>query len=245
MKLRLAAAVGVLLVLMGTPVSAHRLDEYLQATTISVGKDRVQAQMHLTPGVAVFPFVFTGLDTDTDGVLSAAEQRAYGERVRGDLSLTVDGARLPLRLASWKFAGADEMKDGRGEIELDFDAAVPPGGPNRRLAFENHHQSQIAVYLVNCLVPQDPDIRVTAQDRNFQQSSYQLDYVQTGAVRSGQLSLGWWTGAWGWLAPAALLLFAPLAWRWRQRARAAKNGVPANKTTIKFFARSLGPAKGK
>ena len=53
MKTRLAAA-GAILLLAGTPASAHRLDEYLQATTISVEKDRVQAQIRLTPGVAVF-----------------------------------------------------------------------------------------------------------------------------------------------------------------------------------------------
>ena len=56
MKTRLAAAVGILL-FVGAPASAHRLDEYLQATTISVEKDRVQAQIRLTPGVTVLPLV--------------------------------------------------------------------------------------------------------------------------------------------------------------------------------------------
>jgi hypothetical protein len=37
--------------------SAHRLDEYLQTTTFSVEKDRVQAQIRLTPGVTVLPLV--------------------------------------------------------------------------------------------------------------------------------------------------------------------------------------------
>ena len=45
---------GVLLLSYGAPASAHRLDEYLQATTIALEKNRVHAELRLTPGVAVF-----------------------------------------------------------------------------------------------------------------------------------------------------------------------------------------------
>jgi hypothetical protein len=215
MKMRLTAA-GAMLLLAGTPASAHRLDEYLQATTISVEKDRVQAQVRLTPGVAVFPMVLANIDTDADGVISEAEQRAYAGRVLGDMSLTIDGDRLQLRLVSLKFAKIEEMKEGGGEIQLEFDADVPSGGPNRRLIFENQHQSRLAAYLVNCLVPRDPDIRITAQNRNYQQSSYQLDYMQAG-VRSGPKSSAWWSSSRRWLGAAALILFAGFAFVWRRR----------------------------
>jgi len=216
MTTRLAIAGAILLLWIGTPTSAHRLDEYLQATTISVEKDSLQAQIRLTPGVAVFPNVLANIDTDADGVISEAEQRAYAERVLRDLSLTIDGDRLQLRLVSLKFAQIEEMKEGRGSIQLEFNADVPGGGPNRRLIFENQHQSRIAAYLVNCLIPRDPDIRVTAQNRDYQQSFYQLDYVQAD-VRSGPLSSSWWLRSWGWLGTAALLLFAGLAFVWRRR----------------------------
>lgn len=204
------AAAGTMLLSVGTPAFAHRLDEYLQATTISLEKDRVQAQIRLTPGVAVFPIVFASIDSDADGIISEAEQHAYAERVLRDLSLTIDGDRVQLRLVSSRASNVQEMMDGRGEIQLDVDGNVPHGGHDRRLVFENHHESPIAAYLVNCLVPSDPDIRVTAQDRNYDQSFYQLDYVETGA-RSGPLSLGQWSGAAGWLGAAALVLFARLA----------------------------------
>ena len=207
---RWLAAAGTMLLSLGTPAFAHRLDEYLQATTISLEKDRVQAQIRLTPGVAVFPIVFASIDSDADGIISEAEQHAYAERVLRDLSLTIDGDRVQLRLVSSRASNVQEMMDGRGEIQLDVDANVPHGGHDRRLVFENHHESPIAAYLVNCLVPSDPDIRVTAQDRNYDQSFYQLDYVETGA-RSGPLSLGQWSGAAGWLGAAALVLFARLA----------------------------------
>ena len=222
MKTRLAAA-GAILLLVGTPAAAHRLDEYLQATTISVEKDRIQAQIRLTPGVAVFPIVLANIDTDADGVISEAEQRAYAERVLGDLSLTIDGDRLRLRLVSLNFAKIEEMKGGLGEIQLEFRADVPTGGTNRRLMFENQHQSRIGAYLVNCLVPGDPDIRITAQSRNYQQSLYHLDYMQADG-RSGPRSSASWSSSWGWLGTAALLLFAWFAFVWR-RARTANDAI--------------------
>jgi hypothetical protein len=221
MKMWLTAACAILLAI-GTPVSAHRLDEYLQATTISVEHGNIHAQMRLTPGVAVLPTVLAAIDTNGDGVLSAAEQRAYADRVLRDLSLTVDGDRLPLRLISWKFPKVTEMKEGLGEIQLEFNADVPHSGRNRRLVFENHHQSRIAVYLVNCLVPRDPDIQVTAQRRNYQQSHYELDYVQAGVLPSSYPSAAGRSGAWRRVGmAAALLLLAPFAWLW-WRARVGK-----------------------
>jgi hypothetical protein len=217
MKTRLAVTCAILF-FVGTSASAHRLDEYLQATTISVEKDRVQAQIRLTPGVTVFPTVLAIIDTDGDGVISEAEQRTYTGWVLGDLSLTIDGDRLQLRLVSSKFASIEEMKEGRGEIQLEVEADVSSGGPNRKLVFENQHQSRIAAYLVNCLVPRDPDIRITAQNRNYEQSFYQLDYVQTD-VRSHSPA-AWWTSSWGPLGAAAVLVFGGFSFM-RRRARAS------------------------
>jgi hypothetical protein len=180
MKLKLTTAVIAFLSL-AVPVFPHRLDEYLQATIFSVEKDRVNAFMRLIPGVAVSSAVLSGIDTNKDGVLSEAEQRAYAERVIRDLSLTVDGHRLNPRLLSVNFPGVQEMKEGLGEIQIEFRAEVPgSGGSDRKLTFENHHQSRIAAYLVNCLVPRDRNIRIVAQHRNINQSFYQLDYMQAG-----------------------------------------------------------------
>jgi hypothetical protein len=209
MKARLAAA-GAALVLFGRPAFAHRLDEYLQATTLSVAKDQVRAEIHLTPGVAVARAVLAGIDSDGDGVLSPAEVRAYTVRVLRDLSLSIDGERLPLRLASSEAAAVGDMRAGLGDIRIDVAADVPPGQGRRNLVFENHHRREIAAYLVNVLVPADPDIRVTAQDRTEDQSLYRLDYVEPGGGR-GLTSVASWSRATAWLGAAALLLLARLA----------------------------------
>lgn len=211
---RLAVAITIL-PFLGASASAHRLDEYLEATIISVEKDRVQASIRLVPGVAVSDFVLKTIDTNADGVISQTEQQAYAQRVLRDVSLTIDGDILRPRLISVEFPGVEEMKEGLGEIQVEFSADLPRKGPNRRLAFENHHQRAIAAYLVNCLAPRDRDIRIVAQNRNEQQSFYQLEYVEAG-VTSNTLLAGWQDER-GWLGLAGLLLLIRLAFLWRQR----------------------------
>jgi len=207
------------LILAGTPVFAHRLDEYLQATLISVEKDRIEAEIRLAPGVAVLPVVLAAIDTNADGVISKAEQHAYAQRVLDDLSISLDGDRVKLQLVSMQFPAMQDLREGLGEIHLKVSARVPRTGANRRLIFENRHQSAIGVYLVNCLVPSDPDIRIAAQNRNYTQSVYQLDYVQS-RDRADALSLAGWRAGSGLLIVLALLLVSRFALVWRhQRAR--------------------------
>jgi HupE / UreJ protein len=205
MKTRLLAAAVVLLAAAGF-VFAHRLDEYLQATIFSLEKDRVVGFMRLVPGVAVSSVVIASIDTNADGVLSGSEQRAYAERVLGEVSLTVDGNRLRPRLVSLEFPNVEEMREGLGQIQIEFAADLPRGGPNRRLVFENHYQNRIAAYLVNCLVPSDLNIRVVEQKRNEDQSFYQLDYVQPGA-NSEAASLPWWRSLLGWKGAVSSSMF--------------------------------------
>jgi hypothetical protein len=171
---------AAILLSLAAPAFAHRLDEYLQATLISVEQDRVHAFIRLVPGVAVSPIVIWTIDTNGDGIISETEQRTYAERVLGDLSLSLDGHLLKPRLVSADFPKTGEMKEGLGEIQIQFTADLPGGGSKRKLVFENHHQSRIAAYMVNCLVPRDKNIQITSQNRNQNQSFYQLNYVQAG-----------------------------------------------------------------
>jgi hypothetical protein len=194
---KLLAINAALLLLLPAPAFAHRLDEYLLATMLSVESGRVEGSMRLVPGVAVSSAVIASIDTNGDGALSDVEQQAYAQRVLRDLSLIVDGQRLALRLVSATFPSIDAMKQGIGEIQLDFTVDLPRGGTNRRLIFENHHQSKIAVYLVNCLAPQDKTIQIAGQSRNENQSFYQLDFTQGsgGPERTLLPSLSGFAGA--------------------------------------------------
>jgi hypothetical protein len=229
MKFILAAAAFILFA--GCPALAHRLDQYLQGTLISIGRNRVDAQMTLTPGVAVFPALIADIDLNGDGVISEIEQRAYSQRILGDVSISIDGHPLAPRLLSAQFPQIAEMKDGRGEIRIEFDAELPSGGPSRKLTFENHHQSRIAAYQVNCLVSSDPDIRILAQSRNYSQSFYQLEFAQS-EVRSEPTPVS--SGAGRPLGAIALIAAAMLALLLRARLTAgadpskSAHAVPGN-----------------
>jgi len=201
MKCTLMAA--AIVVLAGTPALAHRLDEYLQGTLIAVEKNRIDAQITLTPGVAVFPALLAGIDTDGNGVLSATEQHAYEDRILRDLSFKIDGRPVTPHLLSAQFPAVDEMKEGRGEIRIELEADLAGGGPRRKLTFENRHESRIAAYQVNCLVPRDRDIRILAQNRNYTQSFYEVEFAEPAAQRPP--------------GTAALLLVAGVALLWRRR----------------------------
>ncbi|HUI77456.1 MAG TPA: hypothetical protein VLY24_06055 [Bryobacteraceae bacterium] len=207
MRVSLAAAI---LILFRAPAFAHRLDEYLQATIVEVEKDRFRAEVTLTPGVAVSDFVIHTIDTDGDGTISTAEGQAYAARFLEDLTLTLDGRRLALQVTSAQFPALSEMREGTGEIQLGLAAALPRGGRDRKVVLVNRHQSRIAVYEVNCLLPRDPRVRIGAQKRNYTQSVYELDYEETDephGMTSGLI----------WLTPLALFLTVRLVFVWRQR----------------------------
>jgi HupE / UreJ protein len=187
MKWAIAAAVA--LSLTGT-LGAHRLDEYLQATILSIENDHVEGSLRLVPGVAVASLVLDSIDANRDGILSESECRAYAARVLRDMSLSIDGERLSPRLISVEASTIRQMRDGSGEIRIDFRADLPPGGMRRTLALENGHQKGISVYLMNSLVPRDRTIQIVAQRRNENQSAYEVEYTQSGDARASSRTIG-------------------------------------------------------
>jgi HupE / UreJ protein len=175
-----------LLGLVSMPARAHRLDEYLQATIFSIEPESVQATIRLVPGVAVAPAVIAGIDRNHDGVLSSEEQHQYAEAVLADLQLEEDGSRLPLQLISTTFPSVELMKQGTGEIELRFSARLAAASGEHQLTFANHHQNDISVYLVNSLVPQNKNLQLESQNRNQNQSFYQVTLTDaSGAAPKG------------------------------------------------------------
>ncbi len=186
MRRRSAVLTVAILLLCAASAWAHRLDEYLQATIITLHPREMQASMRLIPGVLVAPSLIAAIDSNHDGVFSPGEEQAYATRVLADVSLTLDGKTLTPQLRSWHFPSPAEMRNGLGEIKLDYIAALPPGETRRSLILSNHHQRPSSVYLMNVLVPEDPSLRVLAQKRNESQSVYQLDYQQTAIASTSR-----------------------------------------------------------
>jgi|GEM_PF-788395 hypothetical protein len=193
-KFVVIAAAGILLYTEGA--RAHRIDEYLQATMISLEASRVQASMRMIPGMTVAPSVIAAIDSNHDGVFSESEKQAYAQRVLGDLTITLDGKSVSPKLFSWSFPEPAQMLGGIGEIQIEYTVELPHGDSSRTLILANHHLNPTSVYLMNAVVPQDHNIHILAQKRNELQSVYELDYEQISGVdvtsKSPSRGLGTW-----------------------------------------------------
>lgn len=186
MKLKLVAF-SLIIFCFVSSADAHRLNEYLQATTVSLYKDHAVLQLRLTAGSDVATKIIGLIDVDGNAIFSNAEQEGYAKSVLGEISVAVNGKRSQALLQSWTFPNATEMKNGLGEIQLTIDIAIPAENILNEIVITNHHQSSTSVYLVNCLLPADTSLHVTRQSRNYDQSVYSLAFTTaSSAANAGQ-----------------------------------------------------------
>lgn len=161
--------------------TAHRLDEYLQATRLSIDIARVDVEIDLTPGVSLASNVFGWIDTNHDGEISQAEGEAYARAMLRSAVLKADGSPMRLDLEESSFPTLSEMNLGIGTIRLRATAAIPAAGPGRhQISFLNMHRPESSVYLVNVLVPQNNRLQFGEQRRDVAQHGLTLDYTVAG-----------------------------------------------------------------
>jgi len=222
-KRALLALLAAIAVAGGTRVSAHRLDELLQAARIAIEPDRVELEMSLTPGTAVADDLIRQIDADGNGAFSGAEKQAYVDRTLSALVLRVDeGPRLPMAMASASVPDAAAMRTGDGVIVLRAVAmASSLSAGSHRLFFRNEHAPANSVYLANALVPESDQVAVTKQDRDGDQRELTITFAINGAPAS--------TSRWVWIGLAGTLLATALLSRRRhagheQVARATSSG---------------------
>jgi hypothetical protein len=175
----LAVPIGLLCVWLAMPAkaTAHRLDEYLQATRLSVERDHVELEIDLTAGMNVATQVFGLIDTNHDGQISAPERDAYARSVLKSVVLSVDGRTVPMNLLDSQLPEFQDMAAGIGTARLRVSAAFPAAGSGRhQIYFRNTHQSEIGVYLVNALIPADKQIQITGQRRDYLQHELTIEY---------------------------------------------------------------------
>jgi len=157
--------------------SAHRVDEYLQASRLAIDPRGVQIELDLTPGIALAEAIIAEIDRNRDGSPSAEEQRAYASLVLHGLEVTVDGRPLPVQLGSIRFADNDAMRRGEGTIHVQVSVTLPDLDIGaHQLRFRNNHHPHGSVYLANALVPESDEVGVTAQRRDPDQRELTIDY---------------------------------------------------------------------
>jgi hypothetical protein len=188
MRASRALTAGVALALtvavpVSTGVSAHRLDEYLQAARIGVQPDGVSITLDLTPGTQVADSIIALIDRDRDGTLSADEQQTYAGAVIRALEMRLDGEPLSLRLTSSTFPPVSALRRGEGTIRLRASASHPTLAVGKhQLFFRNGHLARQSVYLANALVPESPRIAVTEQRRDSEQRQLTIYYLVSAAA---------------------------------------------------------------
>jgi hypothetical protein len=171
------AVLGVLLA-AAAPAGAHRLDEYLQATRLSIDLERVGLEIDLTAGVAVAPEVFAWIDTNRDGQISSAESDAYARQMLRSVVLSIDDRPVPITLVEIRVPEFSEISLGVGTIRVRATASLSATSPGRhQVSYFNTHRSESSVYLVNALVPADPRIQLAGQRRDSAQHGLTLDYT--------------------------------------------------------------------
>ncbi|GAB4453257.1 MAG: hypothetical protein Kow0031_35540 [Anaerolineae bacterium] len=173
--LRVSLMSLLLLFLTGRATAAHPLDEFYQVTFLSVGAERVSLIVELYAGILAAPQVIELIDTDGDGQFSAAEEQAFAELFVDDLTLTLDGAAVPLGVEQREFSPLLEVQAGSGVIRLflsgDFAGAGP--GPHQ-LFYDNNHQPERSLYIVNAISADPQRAEITNQERDVFQKSATL-----------------------------------------------------------------------
>ncbi len=190
------AVSGLLALSLVGGASAHRLDEYLQATLIGVTRDGIDVEIHFTPGVAMLPLLMAVIDQNRDGQISSEEERAYVSRVAREVELQVDGVRAPLSLIESNFPTLEAMREGLGTIGIK----LRTGRSGHTVRFENRHLPQVSVYLVNCLAASSDGLLVGRQERDQLQRSIKFAYSFGAGAEPGTRA--------AWIAPGS---FWPVA----------------------------------
>lgn len=159
---------------MGT-ILAHRLDECLQAALIDFGTDEVRVFLSITPGTEVAARFLDLVDTDGDGVLRPSETAAYATNAVRQLVLRIDDTERRLELKSFRIPDRDTLRTGAGTIQIEAGARVSPWTEGAHFVrFENHHLTNLSVYVVSALQPEAPGIAIGRQSRNDVQSGVDI-----------------------------------------------------------------------
>jgi hypothetical protein len=157
-------------------VGAHRLDEYLQATQISLAPDVVELELDLTPGAQIAEPVIQLIDRDRDGTLSDVERAEYSRLVIAATSLEIDGRPVVAVLASYQFPSTDDLRAGTGTIRLNARAqAAGIMSGSHELRYRNRHQPAASAYLVNAMMP-PASVRIRQQRRDPDQRQFTLTF---------------------------------------------------------------------
>jgi hypothetical protein len=184
--------VGAAVLMLPAGVQAHRLDEVLQTTRISIGVNQIDLDVAISPGIETAAAVLSAVDVNRNGAIDAIERRSYVDGIARALRLSVDGRVLPLRPARYGFPASDAVRGGVGVIQLALRADFESGSGRHNLSFANGFAPAGSVYQVNALTPVEPGIDLRQPVRDARQRTFVIDYdvTRSHVWRSINLAMG-------------------------------------------------------
>jgi hypothetical protein len=214
-----------LLIALPSASFAHQLDEYLQATLVEIEPTNIRIRINLTPGVEIADKVLSLLDGDGNGAITPSEIAQYGESLKRDLTVRLDGREVEVRFTHPKVLTMSELKSGDGILPMEYvleTGSLPAGA--HRFGLENRHLPDISAYLFNAARPAVSSIQVTKQTRNQNQSRGEIEFSVEPAAKSSRVAAR--------LASVAGLIVL-FGWLWRMnRKRDTQTGASAGSGLI-------------
>lgn len=160
-------------------VVAHPLDEFYQATFITIVPNRITMQIELYTGVLVAPQILPMLDADQDDIISEAEGQAYIDLFLDDVLFEIDGTPSPLTATDIEMPSPLDLKAGVGVIRFKLYTDLPPDHRgDHQFFYDNKHRSDLnSIYAVNALRDAANWVEINNQNRDVFQASLTLDYT--------------------------------------------------------------------
>jgi hypothetical protein len=197
--------IALLFVLLALPkvARAHALDDYLQATYITITPTEIEVELNLTPGVLLASEFLLQLDPDGDGAITEAEAEAYVANVVAQAVLEVDGQALALVIDEIEMPSYLNLQAGYGSIRIFTSTAIPDemgagSEGTHALRFVNNFAPAGATYQVNAFVETGGAVTLGPQNRDSTQQSISVEYT----VGSGASPTPYRFGDCEWLACA-------------------------------------------
>jgi nickel/cobalt transporter (NicO) family protein len=177
-RLIFISLISGLVLIFPNSVAAHPLDEFYQATFITIVPNRITIQIELYTGVLVAPEIMTMIDTDQDDEISEAEGQAYVDLFLKDVISEIDGTSTLFTVADIEFPSALDLKAGIGVMRFKLYTDLPPTHRGEHQFFyRNQHRSDLnSIYLVNALRDAANWVEIVHEERDVFQASLRLDY---------------------------------------------------------------------
>lgn len=188
--LRLIVLASMVILGIATPVSAHPLDEIVQASYLSLEGKRVGLEINISAGALVAPTLVGVIDSNGDHVISDDESQTYARRLQSELSLQVDGQARTLVLQKIEMPSWDLVSVG-ASIKAEFLAEATHSAGAHQTVLINRHAPANSVYQNVLLAPEDPRISINSQRQNDKQNEFTVVYdfgTSSGANGPAQAS---------------------------------------------------------